>query len=64
MRKRQIAEKAMYVCFVKCPLCGEEHLTHEVEILDIEENFFGEDLLYYTCPTVNEPASARVLRKA
>lgn len=60
MRKRQIREKAMPVCFVKCPLCGEEHNTHDVEFLDIEENFFGEDLLYYTCPEVNKIASARV----
>lgn len=63
MRKRQIAEKVISVCVVKCPLCGEEHLTHDIEILDIEENFFGEDLLYYTCPEVNKVASSRVWKK-
>jgi hypothetical protein len=44
-RKRQIMKT-----FVSCRECGEEHETKEVEILNICESLYGEDLLQYVCP--------------
>ena len=59
-RKRQIMSRAKQETFVRCPLCGEEHLTDEVEFLNIEEDFEGRDVMTYTCPVVGEPAKSLV----
>ena len=48
---------------VICSECGEEHLTTEVEFLNIEEDFHGRDVMYYTCPITNEPTKSLVYRK-
>ena len=34
---------------VKCCECGNEHLTSEVKFVNIEENFYGEDVAHFIC---------------
>lgn len=48
------------ILFVRCPLCGQDHLQGEVEVLNIEENEIGYDKLHYVCPVVNEQTSATI----
>ena len=48
---------------VICSECGEEHLTTEVEFLNVEEDFQGRDVMYYTCPITNKPTKSLVYRK-
>lgn len=58
-RKRQIMNRVSET-FVRCPLCNEEHVTEDVEFLNIEEDFEGRDVMTYTCPVVGESAKSFV----
>lgn len=35
---------------VICTECSEEHLTTEVEFLNVEEDMQGRDVMYFVCP--------------
>lgn len=48
---------------VKCPQCGEEHLTEEVEFLNVEEDMEGRDVFYYVCPVTKEKTQSLVYTK-
>jgi hypothetical protein len=51
-----------YSFVVKCGECNEEHLTSEVEFVNIEENFYGEDVAYFICPVNEMTTQSRVYR--
>jgi len=57
-RKRQISRT-----FVSCKECGEEHRTNEVEILNICESMYGEDLVQFLCPHSQHVTEALVYGK-
>ena len=48
---------------VICSECSEEHLTTEVEFLNVEEDMQGRDVMYYVCPITNTETSSLVYRK-
>lgn len=48
---------------VKCPSCGNEHSTLEVEFLNIEEDIQGRDVFHYTCPETGIAASSWVFKE-
>jgi len=48
---------------VLCTECSENHLTGEVEFLNIEEDWQGRDVMYYTCPITQQSTSSLVYRK-
>lgn len=48
---------------VICSECSEEHLTTEVEFLNVEENMQGRDVMYYVCPVTNTETSSMVYKK-
>ena len=48
---------------VICSECSEEHLTTEVEFLNVEEDMQGRDVMYYVCPITNIETSSLVYRK-
>ena len=45
---------------VKCPECSDEHLTSEVEFINIEEDIQGWDVFYFVCPVTNNETSSFV----
>lgn len=51
-----------YSFVVKCSECNDEHLTSEVKFDNIEENFYGEDVAYFTCPVTEAATQSRVYR--
>lgn len=54
----------MYQRFIViCRECGKEHVTMKVEVLNIEEDMQGRDVLHYTCPVTNQPTKSPVYRK-
>ena len=48
---------------VLCPECSSEHLTTEVEFLNIEEDIQGRDVMYYICPVTNTNTKSLVYKK-
>ena len=48
---------------VICPECGEEHLTTEVEFLNVEEDMQGHDVMHFVCPVSNTATKSKVYRK-
>lgn len=44
---------------VSCTHCGVDYDEREVEVLDIEENILGEDVLQFRCPEGHETRSLR-----
>ena len=48
---------------LKCKECGEEHGTNEVEILNICESMYGEDLVQFLCPHSQHVTEALVYGK-
>lgn len=39
---------------IYCPGCRTEHFTDEVEFVDIEEDFFGRDVMHFICPEASK----------
>lgn len=48
---------------VICPECSEEHLTTEIESVNIEEDIQGRDVLYFVCPATNMETKSLVYKK-
>ena len=48
---------------VICRECSEEHLTTEVEFLNVEEDIYGHDVMYFVCPITKTETESRVYRK-
>ena len=48
---------------VLCPECGEEHLTTDVEFLNVEEDIQGHDIMYFVCPVTNNSTKSKVYKK-
>jgi hypothetical protein len=48
---------------VICPECSEEHLTTEIESVNIEEDIQGRDVLYFVCPVTNMETKSLVYKK-
>ena len=48
---------------VKCPECGENHFTDEVEFLNVEEDFHGRDVMHYICPVTDTNTKSLVYKK-
>jgi len=46
---------------VNCSECGESHEPGDVEVLNIEEDIQGRDLLTFICPVTNKETKAYVL---
>ena len=50
--------------YVKCPECGEEHESKDVEVTDVEEDFVtGGDKVTYTCPITGNETKSLVYRQ-
>ena len=45
---------------VICPECSEEHLTTEVEFLNIEEDIQGRDVFFFKCPITRQDTKSFV----
>ena len=52
-----------YSFVVKCLECNDEHLTNEVKCVNIEENMYGEDVLYFICSVTDTITQSRVYRQ-
>lgn len=52
-----------YSYFVICSECSEEHLTTEVEALNVEEDSSGRDVFYFLCPVTQTETKSLVYRK-
>jgi hypothetical protein len=48
---------------VICRECSDEHLTSEVEFLNIEEDIHGRDVMSFVCPVTNNPTKSLVYKK-
>jgi len=48
---------------VICPECSEEHLTTEVEFLNVEEDIQGRDVMFFVCPITKTPTKSLVYGK-
>lgn len=48
---------------VICSECSEEHLTTEIECVNIEEDIQGRDILYFVCPVTDEVTKSLVYKK-
>lgn len=48
---------------VICSECSEEHLTTEVQSVNIEEDIQGRDILYFVCPVTNMETKSLVYKK-
>lgn len=51
-------ESARYV--VVCNQCGERHFTDEVKCVNVEEDDFGRDVVYFVCPETGKQARSNV----
>lgn len=52
------------VSMVNCTECGGMHRTHDVEFLNIEEDWKGRDVFHYVCPATQVPSQAHVYTSA
>ena len=59
--KRRIAAERMALV-VKCNECGDEHMSDEVEIENVEEDFYGQDVVWFICPVTKEMTKSLVYR--
>jgi hypothetical protein len=48
---------------VICGECSQEHLTTEVEFLNVEEDIHGHDVMYFVCPITKTETKSKVYRK-
>ena len=48
---------------VICPECSEEHLTTEVEFLNVEESWEGHDVMFFVCPVTDTDTKSKVYKK-
>lgn len=48
---------------VICPECSEEHLTTEVEFVNVEEDMQGRDVMHFVCPVTKTMTKSLVYRK-
>ena len=48
---------------VICPECSDEHLTTEVQVLNVEEDIQGRDVLHFMCPVTKTPTKSLVFKK-
>jgi hypothetical protein len=46
-----------------CRECLEEHLTTEVEFLNVGEDMHGHDVMYFVCPVTKTETESKVYRK-
>ena len=46
--------------YVECSACDCRHVVGEVKFVNIEEDFFGRDLMTFICPETNEEAKSLV----
>ena len=47
---------------VKCNECGDEHMADEVEIENVEEDIYGQDVVWFICPVTKETTKSLVYR--
>lgn len=45
---------------VICSECSEEHSTTEVQLLNVEEDMQGQDIMYFKCPVTNTETKSLV----
>lgn len=48
---------------VICTECSEEHLTTEVEFLNVEEDMQGRDVMYFVCPVTTTESKSLVYKQ-
>jgi len=58
--KRRMAESRYKVY---CEWCQDWHYVDEVEVLNVEEDIQGRDVMHYTCPITEQPTKSLVYRK-
>lgn len=59
--KRRIAAERMALV-VKCNECDDEHMSDEVEIENVEEDIYGQDVVWFICPVTKEMTKSLVYR--
>lgn len=59
--KRKIAAERM-AFVVKCNECDDEHMTHEVKTENVEEDIYGQDVVWFICPVTKEMTKSLVYR--
>lgn len=45
---------------VICHECSDEHYVHEVKFLNVEEDFYGRDVMHFECPVTKTPEKSLV----
>lgn len=48
---------------VICSECSEEHSTTEIEVVNVEEDIQGRDVLYFICPVTKTVTRSMVYRR-
>lgn len=48
---------------VLCLECSEEHLTSEVELVNVEEDIQGRDVMHFVCPVTKVTTKSLVYKK-
>ena len=48
---------------VICRECSEEHITNEIEFLNIEEDIQGRDIMHFVCPITKQDTKSPVYAK-
>jgi hypothetical protein len=48
---------------VICKECSEEHITNEIEFLNIEEDIQGRDIMHFVCPITKQDTKSPVYAK-
>lgn len=46
--------------YVSCEICGQVHRADRVKFLNIEEDFYGRDVMYFECPVEKRDTSSLV----
>ena len=49
---------------VRCKVCGLEHDARTVKFLNVEEDEYGRDVMYFECILTGEETSSLVFRKS
>lgn len=47
---------------VICTECSDEHLTIDVEFLNVEEDIQGRDVMFFVCPITKTPTKSMVYK--
>lgn len=63
LSKRRMAQDRFRQYVVICSECSSEHDTVEVEVLNVEENLYGQDVVYFLCPETSTEAKSLVYAK-